>query len=354
MKIAFLSFYSGVIERGVEVWVKELSQRLIVNHQVTIYQAGKAYKNYEKQIPIEVDWTVTDYSFSIQRRFYLDYWSRKICEFTQKTLREIKASEFDIVIPTNGGWQSKLLKFFAWKNNKKLVIVGHSGMGWDDRVNMLLRPDVFIVLSEEQRKWAYRNGFGVNVEKIPDGVDLKKFTPLGEQISLQLPKPLILVVSNLSNQKRVDLAIKAVSRLEKGSLIVLGSGDMEQTKKINKLGKSLLAKRFLLTSVSHDEIPKWYRTVDLVTFPSFISEAFGMVLLEALSCNKPVVVTDDLIRREIVGKGGLFCDPQDTKKYANTLSKALKTNFGDKPQIQAEKFSWDNIVAQYEKLFRSL
>lgn len=354
MKIAFLSFYSGVIERGVEVWVRELSQRLIVNHQVTIYQAGTPHKNYEKQIPIDVDWTVTDYSSSMQRRIYFDYWSRKICEFTKKTLKDIKDSEFDIVIPTNGGWQSILLRFFAWRNNKKLVIVGHSGMGWDDRVNLLLKPDVFVALTQYQKEWANKFSLGIKIKQIADGVDTKTFSPEGSTERINLPRPIILAVSALSPWKRVDLAIKAVSKLDKASLVVLGKGDTGQTEYIHKLGTNLLGSRFILTNVSNEKIPNWYRACDLFTFPSWSREAFGMVMLEAMACNKAVVVTDDPIRREIVGQGGLFCNPEDSEQYANVLSKALKTNFGDKPRKQAERFSWKNIVAQYEDLFKSL
>ena len=41
MKIAFLSFYSGVVYRGVETFVHELANRLHNSgHNITVYQFG--------------------------------------------------------------------------------------------------------------------------------------------------------------------------------------------------------------------------------------------------------------------------------------------------------------------------
>ena len=67
-----------------------------------------------------------------------------------------------------------------------------------------------------------------------------------------------------------------------------------------------------------------------------------------------VVATDDPIRREIVGDAGLFVDPTDTKEYLKVLEKALKIKWGSKPRLQAEKFDWDKIAKDYEKLFLEL
>ena len=60
-------------------------------------------------------------------------------------------------------------------------------------------------------------------------------------------------------------------------------------------------------------------------------------MVEAMASGLPVVATDDPIRREIVGDAGLFVDPTDTNKFANTIEKALNTNWGEKPRKQAEK-----------------
>ena len=47
---------------------------------------------------------------------------------------------------------------------------------------------------------------------------------------LDLERPIVLVVSALSPSKQVDLAIKGVSKMPKGSLVVLGKGETEALK----------------------------------------------------------------------------------------------------------------------------
>ena len=44
-KIAILSFYSGLVERGAETFVYELSKRLVPKHNIVIFQAGEKIAN---------------------------------------------------------------------------------------------------------------------------------------------------------------------------------------------------------------------------------------------------------------------------------------------------------------------
>lgn len=354
MKIVFLSFYSGAVERGVENWVLNLSKGLSKKHKVIVYQAGdKIQEKYYQQIKVKVNWDFKDEIDSLLMRFYLDRWSRKIALFTKKVLKIIP-QDTDIIIPTNNGWQTVLCRLYALFQRKKIIIVGHSGIGFDDRRNLFCLPDYFVALGKTQFQWARKQLIKPKITTIANGVDLNYFSPQGEKAQIDLPKPIILLVSALIPWKRVDLTIKAVSQLKKGSLVILGRGDKKNTKAIQELGDRLLPGRFLLTSVSHQEIAKWYRACDLVTFPAGPWEAFGMVLLEAMACNKKVVTSSDPTRADLVGEAGIVTDPQNIKVYAQDLDKALKTDFKDKPLKQAQKYSWDNIVAQYNKLFSTL
>lgn len=45
MKIAILSFFSGINERGVERWVYELGNRLTKDREVVVYQNGPKLSN---------------------------------------------------------------------------------------------------------------------------------------------------------------------------------------------------------------------------------------------------------------------------------------------------------------------
>ncbi len=354
MKIAILSFFNGKIQRGVENWAVEISNHISKKHQITIYQSGdKISSVLTQKIDIKIDWKKIITTKGLFRKLYLDYFNRKIAEFTLKALEQIP-DDTDIIIPVNGGWQSILSKIYCRRNNKKLVIVGHSGIGWDDYLNVILKPHCFVALSDYQKNWAQKVSKSAFIAHIPNGVDTVKFSPAGKKANINMPKPVIMLPTSLYPSKQIDKAIRAVALLKKGSIVILGSGSQTYKHQLLEICENFLPGRFLLTSVSHKNMPLWYRSADVVTFPSLFRESFGLVILESLSCNKPVVVNNDPIRKEIVGNAGVLTNIQDESEYANALKIVLRTDYKNLPRVQAEKFAWEIIIKKYQQLFESL
>lgn len=350
MKIAILSFYSGVVARGAETYVHELANRLVeLGHEVLVYQSGSKLKDAKyKTISIRVT-TRWDIKGSFLSRNL--YFSGKIKKFTEQVLIDLDNS-VDIVLPTNGQWQVVKCSIWAKWHHKKMVVSGQSGHGFDDRINLYSFPDKFVVLTDSQALWAHRVNPFVNIEKIPNGVDLNKFKGGLNAINFGLPKPTVLYVGAFEFLKRQELAIRAVSEYGKASLVLVGSGALQE--KLQKIGDKLLPGRFKIVSYKHYEMPKVYRGAELFTYPTSTFESFGIAMIEAMATGLPVVATDDSKRREVVGDAGLFVDPENTAEYAEVIKKALETNWGNKPRLQAEKYNWDIIAQKYEKLFKTL
>ena len=336
MKIAFLNIYQGAQERGSENFMTEITERLSQNHKVDVFQGNRKLK---KRWPLL--W-----------RFFIDPPGLSVLLWTIKQIPKLIKEKYDFVIPLNGGWQSAIIRIITWILGSKMVISGHSGIGWDDINNLWCFPDCFVTLSSRARDWAKGVNPLVKTIVIPDGVDLGKFTPYGEKAKLNLEKPVVLAVAALEKGKRLDLAIKAVSKLTNGSLLILGGGYLEE--EIKMKGSEFLGKRFLLKEVPYKEIPKYYRAVDVFTLPSWSREAFGMVYLEAMASGLPVVATNDYLRREIVGDAGILVDPIIVEDYTKALEKCADTDWGNKPRSQAEKFGWDKVSRMYEDLFLKL
>lgn len=309
IKIAFLNKNQNKVFRGSETFVYELSKRLSKNHKVDV---------------------ISDINYF-----------------------DLLRKRYDVIIPTNGRFQALIVRKIAWLTDTKVIISGQSGIGWDDKINLLSFPNVFVALTQKAEKWARKFNPFVKVVKIPNGVDLNEFTFKGETFKVSLEKPIILAVGAFTEQKRMDLVIAAVAKLKGVSLLMVGGGG-ELKEELEKLGKKMLGGRFEILSVPFNHMPEIYRVASVFTLPSASSEAFGNVLVEAMATNLPVVATDDEQRREIVGEAGILVDPVNTEEYTKALQKALDTNWGDKSRKQAEKFSWDEIALKYEGLFKSL
>lgn len=312
MKIVFLNRYQERMERGAEIFVKELSKRLARNHLVDVLDGKDA-----------------------------------------DSMSKVLSGKYDIVIPVNGRLQSLKMSLLRLLGGYKLLITGHSGKGWDDILNIAVtKPDAFVALTESMAIWAKKWAWGSQVIKIPNGVDLQKFSPEGEKMNIDLPKPIVLSVGALVWYKHHDRVIRVIGEMREGSVLIVGTGPEKE--KLERLGQELLGERFKIDSFDYENIPKVYRSCDLFTLPSWSREAFGIVYLEAMASGLGVVAPDDPPRREIVGEAGLFVDTDDLTKYAQAISQALKIDWSKKAKNQAEKFSWDRVANKYDRLLQEI
>lgn len=312
MKIAILSRYQNTIQRGAESFVYELSIRLKKKNQVDILEGSES-----------------------------------------DSLKKILGVKYDVVISMNGGLQALKASLGRIFGGYKLMIVGEAGIGkvaiWNTAI---VQPDVFVAITDYMANWIKKWAWNSKVVKINNGVDLNKFKKNGEKIDLGLPPPIILSVGALEWYKYHQRSIQAVLLLEKGSLLLVGTGSEKE--KLEKLGKEKLGGRFEIIKASYEDLPKIYRAADLFTLPSWDREAFGIVYIEAMACGLAVVAPNDSPRREIIGNAGILVNVEDSKKYARALDDCLKKEWGDIPLKQADKFSWEKISQQYEELMSAL
>ncbi len=349
MKVAFLSFYSGEVNRGVETYVHELANKLSQHgHQVLVVQNGP-----KKTGALYVT-KVTDLSVEWKRKpgivHFANYWSLRILRFTLLGLKHLDR-DVDIVVATNGQWQSLLCRIWTTVHRKKLVIPGQSGIGFDDRFNLFCFPNTFVATTSKARTWARIVNPFIKSEYIPNGVDLTKFKPANKHSKKQSLE--VLCVGAFTEHKQINLTIKAVSKIPNAHLTIVGNGPEED--QLKELAELLLPGRYVFRSVRHSDVPKLYQQADVFTFVPKSQESFGIVLVEALASGLPVVTTDDPQRREIVGDAGLFVkNPHDMDNYAKLLVEASKRDWGSKPRDQAQQFSWEKISGQYEQLFMKL
>jgi len=350
-RVAILSFFKGHSKRGVETWVDGLATNLVSDFSVRVYQSveekNRKYQIYTPQL--KLDWGMHENKNSLFRKFYLDYWSMRVLIFNFKIIFNLLKFSPDIVLATDGGWEVRLMRMFTWVAGGKLVIVGQAGIGFDEYNNIYSFPDCFIALSENAKHWAKKNNPFIKVVKIPNAVDIDKFT-LVKRKSKKLKN--ILSVGALEKGKRMDKIIQAVSKLKNYRLTIIGEGPEKSN--LIKLAKKLDVKNFEIKQVQHEDICKEFQKADVFISASESYYAFEIVIIEAMATNLPVVVNTDQIRAEIVGKSGILSDPNDVDVFASNIKKALEINWRDKPRKQAEKFSWEVVSKKYISLFNKL
>jgi glycosyltransferase involved in cell wall biosynthesis len=358
MKIVFLNIYNGLVERGAERSTFELCNRLSKNHGVLLVQGGNNQNNdndYKRIIIKPLFAHFSDSSLSILRKFYLDIWSLQILLFSLFSIFPILKFHPDVIVPVNGGWQSVICKILSIILKSKLLIVGRAGIGRDDHFNLLLKPDGFIALTNQAYEWANKisKKTKTKIFQIPNGINLTVFQPKGGKYKSGLKKPIVLCVSSLMPNKRIDLVIKAVSLLKNVSLLIVGKGNDRH--KLQNLGEKLLGQdRFRIISVSFDDMPKVYREADIFTMVSKEGEAFGNVYLEAIACGLPVVATNDKTRKEILLDYAVFIDADDSVKFAGLLDKVIIDSDSKKHMDWIKKYSWDQIIILYEKVLNQI
>lgn len=337
-RLAILSFYLGKHRRGVESWVNGLEKNLKKDFEIKIF----SYKDAN----LGIDWSNLENKNTILRKLYLDYWSFNILKFNLLIITKLIKFSPNIILATDGGWESRVMRIFTWLMGSKLVIAGQAGIGFDEYNNIYSFPDTFIALTSKAKNWAKKYNPFMKVVRIPNAVDTTVFRPVRKKKYRN-----ILSVGALEKGKRMDSIIEAVSNIKNCKLAIIGSG--KEKSYLKKLAKDLEV-NLQIKSVPHEEIYKEYQKADLFISASKSYYAFEIVIIEAMACNLPIVANDDDIRREIVGKAGILSNPEIIERFVEDIKRALSAEWRDIPRKQSQKFNWETVSEKYKKLFNSL
>ncbi|MDD5528435.1 MAG: glycosyltransferase family 4 protein [bacterium] len=148
---------------------------------------------------------------------------------------------------------------------------------------------------------------------------------------------IILSVGNFIELKGFSYLISAIKILKerkvKMKLILIGGGPYEKTLKQEIKEFDLNENIEILPSMAKTELNRFYNVCDIFVLPSITDskgkqEGLGLVLLEAMSCKKPVIGTNSGGIPDIVKdmETGLLVPGKDSKALAEAIEKLLKDN----------------------------
>ncbi len=197
------------------------------------------------------------------------------------------------------------------------------------------------------------------IKVIYNGAALEEFnTELSKQEArriLNLPDNLTIIgsVGRLTEQKGHRYLIEAISGLRDTSIAIAGDGHL--LNELKELANQLKVNCIFMGLVNPERIPLFLRALDIFCFPS-LWEGFGIALAEAMATGLPVVASDILPHREVVGDAGIFVPPDNMERLAEALkmlvdNRPLRNSFAEKARERAKFFSIENTVKAYEDLF---
>ena len=171
---------------------------------------------------------------------------------------------------------------------------------------------------------------------IPFGIDPVPWSidPVTRQradaMRLAVNKPIVLFVGRLVAYKGVDVLIKAASPLNI-HVVVAGDGPMRSSWMAEASQRKDRATIEFPGAPSDDDVKAWMHAADVLVLPSITrAEAFGVVQLEAMASETPVISTNvpsgvPWVNRD--GETGLVVPPGDV--FA--LGRAIETLIADAP-----------------------
>ena len=139
-------------------------------------------------------------------------------------------------------------------------------------------------------------------------------------------------------------------------LYLLGRGEEEL--RLKKLAEGLGVSKhveFITSPVPNEKMPHVYSSCDVYVQPSVI-EPYGIAVLEAMACGKPVVGTNvgGMLDTIAHGKTGFRAEPANPEEIAEYLlllsDGSLRRKMGRNARRRAEKFDWIKIGKKYLKL----
>jgi glycosyltransferase involved in cell wall biosynthesis len=170
------------------------------------------------------------------------------------------------------------------------------------------------------------------------------------------PSKPLLCVGNLWRHKRVDLIIRALARLPRRKLTVVGVGP--EKSRLRRLATSLgLGERVVFRGrVSQAELERLYAGCSLCVYTP-VREPFGMVPLEAAAAGRPVVATAGGGYNEILDNSCARFVPADPEAIAFGIRTILEDpdlarRMGAAGRRIATSYTWDRTAGSLLDLFR--
>ena len=170
----------------------------------------------------------------------------------------------------------------------------------------------------------------------------------------------MLYVGRLEPRKGVETLIGAMTSVQKSApdvtLVIVGDGS-ERASLTAQAGSNCAV--YFAGRVADAELAAYVQAADVVCSPALGGESFGIVLLEAMACGKPIVASRIEGYEALVDKAGCarLAAPGDADALARELTALLASpdaqrRLGGAGAAAALEYDWPAIALRLDAVYR--
>lgn len=365
----------------------EISKSLVQDgHDVTVYTTDgfKHRLDVVKNKPVFVDGIRTYYFRNLS--LYLSRNMNLPIPYYLPVVLKKEIKNFDVIhIHEYRTFLAVLIHYYAKKYNIPYVLQPRGSMpllGKNNQKkifdyffgNSLVQDAKLIIASSKIESSFYSERFpNIDQKKIiyiPNGVSIENYSNLpkkGEfkkQYSINESDEIILFLGRIHEIKGLDILVEAFSNLLKyhnNIKLVIAGPDDGYFKKLEAIVDKLdLGDNVIFTGPLYEQQKiKAYVDADVFVLPSRY-ESFGNVILEAIACGIPVIITDRCGVSDIVENEVGFIVEYDASHLFNALNvllsdEELRDRFGKNGMKMANDYlAWNKIVCLLENIYKNI
>jgi len=301
---------------------------------------------------------------------------KKLLEQTISTVREFKPHIIHVHHAYPFSWAARFIyatyhiPYIITVHGSELPTAGADRRYRDLTIDAINNAKRIIPNSHYTKEWTLKI-FGDDLRHkmrvIPGGVDVQKFKKAPPNVLAELDKEfglagkkVVLFAGKLTPYKGVDYLVKAAKWI-KGEVIILGQG--KELPKLEKIVRDQKITNVQFLGHVGSKISKliaFYSRADVFVAPSVWDEPLGLVILESMACETPVVVTRKggipIAVKE--GRNGLFIKAKRVKDIVEKVNYLLENDekrikMGKTARkIAVERFNWKKIARQFYNVYR--
>jgi glycosyltransferase involved in cell wall biosynthesis len=216
--------------------------------------------------------------------------------------------------------------------------------------------DAVITVSKNMKDYFVKEGIKKDkIKVLYNGVDIKRYKPVKKAPGLRL-----LFVGKLVERKGVIHLMKAFGDIKKeipeAELFIVGRKD-EKSDYFKELQKYKGEGVTFTGVVSEGDLIKHYQNATMLVHPA-LYEAFGMTLVESMSCGTPVIGTNVGGIPEVLGDDGILVRPESSEDITKTVLKIARDRKGlERLSRNARKrvednFSWEEVSNRLSSIYK--